>query len=195
MLHSEVGQLVRTLFAEIRRKPLVQVPALYLDPFAANLLKPGEVVCGGLGERPVDLAAGRQIKAPFPRLCAQALDCPLCLLAGDAFALAADHAMNALPIDHDVDAVAHVSVGLALGRDAVLREFSPGARMWMAGRVRRWKRRLIRTTQADGECNTARPHPARAEQWPSHVLGTARALLPPVRYTGAPSQPNEHRPR
>src|SRR5688572_8288346 len=74
----------------------------------------------------MDLSSLRQVQPILPSSCPEFLDCALSLLAGDALGFAADHAVNALAVDHDVDAVAEIAIWKTLGRDAMFGEAVPG---------------------------------------------------------------------
>ena len=100
---------------EMHRKMLL----LRFDVFPVAFFQSLEIFVSGVDKAAVRLASLRKIKAPFPRLRPERFDRTFRLLTGDAIALPSDHAVDALAVHHDVDRIADIVVGQALGGDAM----------------------------------------------------------------------------
>jgi hypothetical protein len=78
-----------------------------------------EVFFACLAERAMRLASGRQIQPAFSGFGPERLNSTLSLLAGDTFAFTTDNAVNTLAVDHYIDAVPTIPIGLALRGNAM----------------------------------------------------------------------------
>ena len=76
-----------------------------IAPEFGMMLNSLEILFGHLNECPMYLSPNWQVQSPFPRFRAQRFDTPLCLLARDALAFAANNTVNAQAINHDAEGV------------------------------------------------------------------------------------------
>jgi hypothetical protein len=91
------------------------------DVLAADVLEFGNVVVGSLAKRRMGLSPTGEMQPLCPSITSRPLNELLSLGPSDTLALLADHAMDTLSIDHDVDGESDIRVGKAFSGDAVLR--------------------------------------------------------------------------
>jgi hypothetical protein len=118
-LDIETADLAQGEVAEERNKVQVQPLALHLQIFAAFDLQAIKVLRGGLAHGERDFATFWQRKAIILRVAAHFLDELFGLRAGGAVRFAADNAVDALAVHHDVDSEHTVTGGRLLERDPV----------------------------------------------------------------------------
>jgi hypothetical protein len=128
-LHVKGGDLGKLGITEKRCQVHVQAVALHGQVFAVFLHQLGKVLAGCLAERQRQLAALGQVQATGLRILARLVDKFLGLCARGAVRFAPNDAVNALAIDHDIDAEHAVAVGLPLKGDAVLVELVASSKL------------------------------------------------------------------
>src|SRR5258708_33722644 len=106
----------------------MEMPALDRHVFAVGLGQPRKVFFGSFRKTHMGFSTCGQRQAPFARLAADFFDKLLGLATSYTLALAPDHPMNPLAIDHYVDAEHAVAVSDALEGDTVFGQASPRAK-------------------------------------------------------------------